>query len=83
MPIESAIRDLDQIPVEPIPSNSRLVTTNQQNRPALYVERKGHPPRAATGTEAKLFHVGVLRSIQRIDLRPAKQRSEPPEQPDQ
>jgi len=80
---EATICDLDKVAVESILRNSGLVAANEQNRSALHVECKGNPPCAAIGAEAKLLHVRMLRSLQRIDLRSTELGPELPEQSNQ
>src|ERR1035437_4683510 len=76
MPLEAAFGDLDQIPIEPILRNSRLIPSNQQDRLALNIECECNPPHTIIGAKAKFLHVRELRSLQRIHSRPAKLRSE-------
>lgn len=60
MLIEAAICDIDQISVELVLRNSGLISGSQKNGPTLQVKRKGNPPNAFIGSEAKFFHVRVL-----------------------
>lgn len=74
------VRDNNESLVKSFLVNTRLVTTNQQNRLPFRIERKGDPPNFAIPTETKLLQVGMLRPLERIDSRTAKTRAKFPQQ---
>lgn len=81
MIIEAPVGLADQSVVETLFSSSRLVTGDQQDRAALWVEREGHTPHSVVSIETQLLHVGVTRSVERIHARPTQGRSELFQQP--
>lgn len=58
--------------VKPPLFNARLVTTDQQNRLTCGIECEGDTPDLIFPAEAKLFHIGVLRTLESIDRRSAE-----------
>ena len=76
MIIEALVGLSDQLFVEPLLSHSRLVSGDQQNRPALGIERESDSPDAVGGIEAQLLHVRVPRSLESVRPRAAKLRPE-------
>ena len=76
MCVESVIRLPDQLTVEPVLADARFVAGNKQDRLALGIEGKGHPPFAICRAEAQLLHVCMARSGQRVSARPPQLRPE-------
>ena len=75
MLIEPAAGGGYQRTVEPRFAAARLVAGHQDYGLPGHVEREGDAPNAAASVEAKLLHVGVLRILQRIYMRPSEQRT--------
>ena len=68
MAIESVVRYINQSPVKASLADPGFVTRDEQNSAACRVKSKCYSPHAIIGVEAKLFHVGVSRSIKRVYL---------------
>jgi hypothetical protein len=66
----------DQRPVEPCRTAARLISGHQQQGLPRRIKGKRHAPHSIVSVEAQLFHVGMLRSIQRVHPRPTKLRTE-------
>ncbi len=75
MLLESLIRLADESLIESWFTHSGLVAHNQKNAASPRIECEGHSPYAARSAKAKLLHVGVARTVQRIDFRPSQGRS--------
>jgi len=77
MRIEPSIRDPDQRLVESLfTALGGFDTGHKHHGPPHGIEGEGNGPFPAGGREPKLLHVGVLRSIQRIDARTLRRRPE-------
>ena len=59
-------------------AHARFVRGDEQDCVALRIEGEGDPPDAPIRLEAKLLHVCVLRSIQRVYLGPSQGWTELP-----
>jgi hypothetical protein len=57
-----------------------LIAASQQNRLAFWVERENHTPDLSLPAKAKLFHVGVLRTLEGIDSGPTEVGTKFPQQ---
>src|SRR5271166_547423 len=75
MPVEPSIRHANQIVVKAALRNPVFVSRHQQDGLALRIKGKSNTPYASIGIKAQLLHVGVARTLQRIDLRSSKERS--------
>ena len=76
MRVETVICLGDQLAIESPLANAGFVSRNQEDRPALRIERKSHPPFPIGRAEPQLFHIRVARAIQCVDARPPQLRSE-------
>jgi hypothetical protein len=70
--IESSVRFIDEPIIKLAFTDACLVPGHQQDGMALGIEGKSHAPNTLGRPEAKLLHVEVSRTVQRIDLRTAK-----------
>lgn len=75
MSAEAIVSPSNQIPIKLPLTDTGLVATDQQNSPASRIEGERHSPFPSGRAEAQLFHVGVFRSLQRVDTRPPELRS--------
>ena len=75
MLLESLIRLADESLIESWFTHSGLIARNQKNAASPRIECEGHSPYAARSAKAKFLHVGVARTVQRIDIRPSQGRS--------
>jgi len=66
------IRLGDELLVEAILASAGLVTGHKHDRPSFGIEGEGGAPFAIRRLEAQLLHIGVLRALQRIRVRPSK-----------
>lgn len=71
MRFEPRISYSDQPLVKALLAAAGFVPRHKQDRLPRGIERESDPPDAAVRIETKLLHIGVLRSLQRIDARPA------------
>jgi len=69
MPVEPSIRHQKQFAIKPALCDSTLVSGHQQDGLTLRIEGERDSPYAPIGIKAQLLHVGVARTLQRIDLR--------------
>jgi hypothetical protein len=74
MPVEPSIRYLKQLAMNAALCDSAFVPGYKQDGLALWVEGKCDAPNASIGIETQLLHVGVARTLRRIDLRPPQER---------
>ena len=75
MRIEPSIRNLDQRFIEPLlAALAGFVTGHEHHGPPHGIEGEDNAPFPAGGRKPKLLHVGVLRSVQRIDPRTLRRR---------
>jgi hypothetical protein len=72
MSVKSRIGSGNQFFIESPLICTTLVTSNQQDRRALSIKRKSHPPYSTTTIETQLFHICVLRAFERINRWPAQ-----------
>ncbi|GJD40068.1 hypothetical protein OICFNHDK_2533 [Methylobacterium bullatum] len=75
MLVETGIGPLDQRGIETFPRNTGLVIGDEENARSNRIEGEGHPSDTIVRLEAKLFHVGMLRTIERIRPGPSQSRA--------
>lgn len=75
MLVKTSIGNRDQLTVKPAFLDASLVASDQQYCLAVRIEGKSHAPDTVVGIEPQLLHIGMLRSVKRIDLGSAKCRS--------
>jgi len=73
---ESTIGDPNHILVKFGLRNTGLIATNQKNRPPFQIEGESDAPRTLICIEAKLLHIRVSRTFQRIYFWSGKVRTE-------
>jgi hypothetical protein len=76
---KTPVGTFDQVTVElclHLGTQPRFVSGHQQDRLSGRIEGKGHAPDPATGSKAHFLHVGVTRTLQRVDGRPTEGRSD-------
>jgi hypothetical protein len=74
MVVKPLVSDCDQIAVKPSLTAARLVPGNQNDGLSSNIEGKSHSPHAVSGIETKLFHVAVLRVLERVHMRTSQHR---------
>jgi len=57
---ETPVSFRDQLLIETIPTNTRLVPGNQLNTLSMRIKCKSHSPDTASRIKSKLLHVGVF-----------------------
>ena len=62
----------DELTIKALLASAGLVACHQQDRPPLRIESERSTPFAVCSFEPQLFHVGVLRPLKRISMRPAE-----------
>ena len=72
MCVVPVIGDGNQPPVEPALVRSALVATHQKNGLPGGIEGEGHTPDLPMPFEPQFFHVGVSRTLEGVDSRPAQ-----------
>ncbi len=75
MLVKSSISYIDQITIEAALCNSALVSSHQKYGLALWIECKSNTPYAPIGIKTKFLHIRVARTLERIYMRPSKERS--------
>ena len=73
---ESRVGIRNQSPIKPILAATRLVAGHQQYGLPRRIKRKRGSPHAVISIEAKLLHVGMLRTLERIHAWASSLRSE-------
>jgi len=73
MPIESLIRNANQVPIKARLSGSALVSARKQDRLALWIEGVGYTPCTSIGIKSQFLHVRVARSFESVCLRSSEQ----------
>jgi hypothetical protein len=74
MVVKALVGGGDQGAVKPRFAFARLIAGDQNHRLPCHVEGERHPPHTIRCVETKLLHVGVLRVLERIHMRPSEQR---------
>ena len=69
MCIESLICRPDQLTIETALTTSGFVAGYQENCLPIWIERECNAPYSICGREAQFLHIGVLRILQRINVR--------------
>ncbi len=72
---EATIRQGDELSVEPFLTATGFVAGDKQDRLALRIECEGGAPFAVCRFEPQLFHIGVLRSLERVRVWTTKLRT--------
>src|SRR5947207_15978106 len=75
------VRLCDELPVESRLAAPGFVAGDKQDRSPLRIEGISDAPFAIGRAEAQLLHVGVLRALERIGMRPPQLRAVISEQP--
>ena len=75
MLIKSFVGLCYELAIKPLLAAARLVSSDQKNGIAFTVEREGDAPHAICRIKAQLLHIGVARTFERIDARPAELRA--------
>ena len=81
MGVKPPLGDRDQTPIKRPFAHSALVSGHQENRLSLGIEREGNPPYTTARIEAQLFHVRMLRPLERIHPGARRGRPEPLDHP--
>ena len=72
MRIEQFVGFGDQLFVKPLLTDTRLVARNQKDARSIRIERERNTHHLVRRISPKLLHVGMLRSIERIRMRPCQ-----------
>ena len=72
MPIEALIGSRYEPPVEPLLLNLGFLTSHEQDGLAIRIKGEEDTPDAAICFASQFFHVRMLRSLQRVGMRPAE-----------
>jgi hypothetical protein len=76
MGIEPVIGFTNQFAVKTLFAAAGLVTGDEQNCPALWIECESNPPNTVGSVKAHLFHIGVARILECVDTWPSQLRTE-------
>ncbi len=74
--IEPGVRLGNHLSIKALLAHSGLIPSHQKNGIPSRIKCKGNPPNTVRRVKAQLFHVGVARTVQRIDSRASEQRPE-------
>ena len=74
--VKSCVGIGNQLLIETSLISSTFITAHQQNRRAICIKCKSHPPYAAITIETQLLHICVLRAFERIHGWPTQVRAE-------
>ena len=72
---KSQIGFCDKLLVKSFLARARFVSSNKQDRFTLRIERECGAPLAVHRLESQLLHIGVLRTFERIGVRPPELRA--------
>src|SRR5579863_432094 len=76
MSIVKLVRAGDKLLVKPPLAHPRFVAADQQDRRAVGIEGKSDSQDAILAVHSKLFHVRMLRAVERVGVRPPKPRAQ-------
>jgi hypothetical protein len=62
--------------VEPLLCNPSFVTGDKEDAHSIRIECKRDTPYSISRIEPKLLHIGMLRPIERVDMRPPQKRTD-------
>lgn len=76
MSIEAVVGLSNQLTVEALLAEARLIRRHEQNRLALHIKGEGYSLFAIRCVEAQLLHIGVAGAVHRVNARPPQLRPE-------
>jgi hypothetical protein len=65
--IKSVVGFSDQLTVEPLFTAARLIATDQEYGPPMWVESKSYTPHSVCGFKPQFFHVRVMGAVEGVD----------------
>src|ERR1017187_2595460 len=74
MSVKTVVSLADQLAVEPLFADTRLITRHEEDSLALCIE--GKRPLSVSRAEPQLLHIRVARTLQRINAGPPQSRPE-------